>query len=431
MIAPRASCTPASEADGVAPDTNSATPDTDNAVPEAVSAVPDTNNTTPEAVSASPCAGCTVPEADNAASGADNAAPTRSVQLRASRIAADRAPLRAVFMGTPEFAAVILEAMLHSAQVDIVAVYTQPDRPAGRGKKLTPPPVKELALRHTLPVVQPLSFAPGHEGDAAFAALAALAPDVLLVAAYGLILPQRVLDIPRLMPLNVHTSLLPRYRGAAPIQRAIMAGDAVTGVTIMRMEAGLDSGPILMQRAVGIDINDTSASLHDELAREGAELLELTLERLRAGVLAPIPQDAARATTAPKLRKEESRLDFSLPCRLLHARIRGLTPWPGAVMMLQREGQPPLTVTADPGRYPLTPAMRAAVEAKAPGATPGALLGLVDKALLVACGDGAYAFTRLRPAGGKSMEAAAFYNGYLAGASEARFITPPAADSTT
>ncbi|MCL1939426.1 MAG: methionyl-tRNA formyltransferase [Desulfovibrionaceae bacterium] len=362
-----------------------------------------------------------------AAATGDAAAPATSVQARAGKAAALHPPLRAVFMGTPDFAAVILKALLNSPQVQLLAVYTQPDRPAGRGQKLTPPPVKALALEHGLPVFQPLNFKSDPDGDAAYHELAALQPDVLIVAAYGLILPQRVLDIPRLMPINVHASLLPKYRGAAPIQRAIMEGESVTGVTIMRMEAGLDTGPMLMQRAVGIDINDTSATLHDELSHEGADLLLRALERLRAGALPAIAQEEARATHAAKLRKEESVLDFSLPPEKLHAQIRGLTPWPGAVMYLHRDGREPLAVHPAPGQFPLTGKMREACASALPQAQDRTahILGLVDNALLIACGTGCYAFTSLRPAGKNSMDAAAFANGYLSGFSQAFFTDKP------
>ena len=348
--------------------------------------------------------------------------------------------LRAVFMGTPDFAAVILEALLNCPQAELLAVYTQPDRPAGRGQKLTPPPVKLLAQKHGLPVFQPPHFKsdpdPGSEGNAAYHELAALEPDALIVAAYGLILPQRILDIPRLMPVNVHASLLPKYRGAAPIQRAIMAGESVTGVTIMRMEAGLDTGPMLMQQEVSIGANDTSATMHDALAQAGAALLLQALDRLRAGrnascggvsaivPITPIPQDEARATYAPKLRKEDSLLDFSLPPKNLHAQIRGLTPRPGALMYVHREGKEPLAVQPAPGQFPLTEKMQAACAALPPhDRTDGAgrIVGLVDGALLVSCGEGCYAFTSLRPTGKNSMDAAAFVNGYLNGFEEAFF----------
>lgn len=361
-------------------------------------------------------------KAQGEADSKDTAPAISSVQIRAGEAAALKPPLKTVFMGTPDFAATILSALIGSPQVEVLAVYTQPDRPSGRGKKLTPPPVKALAEKHNLPVFQPLNFKAGPAGDAAYGELAALAPDILVVAAYGLILPQRVLDIPKLMPINVHASLLPKYRGAAPIQRAIMEGERATGLTIMRMEAGLDTGPMLMQRAVGIDINDTSASLHDELAREGAGLLLHALERLRAGALAPIAQDDIRASYAPKLTKEESLLDFSLPPEQLHAQIRGLTPWPGAIMHLQREGRETLAVLPAPGYFPLSEAMRKACAEASQGAGQGGrIIGLVDGALLVGCGSGCYAFTVLRPAGKKSMDAAAFANGYLTGAPGAFF----------
>ena len=349
-----------------------------------------------------------------------------SVRAEAVRRAAASPALRAVFMGTPDFAARILERLLPADYLDVVAVYTQPDRPAGRGKSLCSPPVKELAQKRGIAVEQPTDFKKTPQGDAAVAALAAYAPDVLLVAAYGLILPQRVLDIPRLMPLNVHASLLPKYRGAAPIQRAIMQGEAVTGATIMRMEAGLDSGPILLQRAVGISIHDTSAVLHEELAEEGAELLLMALQRLLAGTLHEIPQDHVRATHAPKLRKEEGLLDFSRNVRDLHAHIRGVTPWPGASMVLHRDEQPDLVIQVEPGAFPLTEGMKQALAAHdarevREGHSLGRAVGLVDGALLLTCRDGGYAFTSFRPAGRKSMDAAAFYNGYLAGAQGAYF----------
>lgn len=356
-------------------------------------------------------------------SGASVPAPPASVQAEAGEAALRHPPLRTVFMGTPDFAATILAALLSSPHVRLCAVYTRPDRPAGRGRKLTPPPVKTLAREHGLPVFQPPAFTSDPAGKAACRELAALRPDVLAVAAYGLILPRSVLDIPRLMALNVHASLLPKYRGAAPIQRAVMQGESVTGVTIMRMEEGLDTGPMLMQRAVGIDINDTCASLHEELAREGADLLLRALERLRAGALPAVAQDDSRATYAPKVRKEECFLDFSLSPEQMHARIRALTPRPGAIMHLRREGREPLAVHPAPGRFPLSGNMReacAAAVSRASGRAPR-IVGLVDGALLVTCGSGCYAFTSLRPAGKKSMDAAAFVNGYLAGSPEAYF----------
>lgn len=343
-----------------------------------------------------------------------------AIQARSANVAAGLPPLRVVFMGTPDFAAVILERLLEAPHCAVAAVYTQPDRPSGRGRKLLAPPVKQLALGRGLPVLQPLNFNNGPEGDEAVASLAALAPDVLVVAAYGLILPQRVLDVPRQMPLNVHASLLPKYRGAAPIQRAVMAGEAVTGVTIMRMEASLDAGPILMQRAVGIGINDTSGSLHDELAREGAELLVQALERLSAGTLAAMPQNEALASYAPKLSKQDGLVDFRLVPARLHACVRGVSPKPGAFFYLCRPGHEPLQVHVEPGVFPLSGTMKEMAASYlscrvAKHTARAFVLGVVDKALLVSAGDGCYAFSSLKPAGKKAMDGLAFYNGYLNG----------------
>ena len=289
------------------------------------------------------------------------------------------------------------------------------------------PAVKQLAERRGIPVQQPLNFKNTPEGLEAVESLSAYGPDLLVVAAYGLILPQRVLDVPSLMPVNVHASLLPKYRGAAPIQRAIINGETVTGVTIMRMEAGLDTGPILMQRAVGIGLQDTSATLHDELAREGGDLLVAALERLSAGALQSVPQDGGRATYAQKLTKSESALDFRESARALHARIRGLTPWPGAVMKLCRPGQEDILVQMEPGIFPAPAGLKecaAGLVSSASAARPGSVLGVYENALLLSCGDGTYAISSLRPAGKKTMDGRAFFNGYLAGAPEACFIGP-------
>lgn len=375
-----------------------------------------------------PASGCSSVCSSVCSSGADECSSRRgaSIQSRASELAAGRPPLRVVFMGTPDFAVTILNRLLEAPHVAVAAVYTQPDRRAGRGQKLVPPPVKSLALERGLPVLQPAHFKADPDGDAAFAALGAFEPDALVVAAYGMILPQRVLDIPRLMPVNVHASLLPKYRGAAPIQRAVMAGDAVTGVTIMRMEASLDAGPILMQRAVGIDINDTSGSLHDELAQEGADLLVQALERLSAGTLAAMPQNEELATYAPKITKAEGLIDFSLSPAALHARIRGLTPKPGAFMYLHRQGHEPLAVQVGPGVFPLGRAMKEMVDSYlsyrvSRNPARSSILGVVDGALLLTAGEGCYAFSSLKPAGKNAMDGLAFYNGYLNGVPGAFF----------
>ena len=216
-------------------------------------------------------------------------------------------PLRIVFAGTPEFAAEHLKALLDSPY-EIVAVYTQPDRPAGRGQKLMPSPVKQLALEHNIQVLQP----PTLRNEDAQAELAALKPDLLVVVAYGLILPQVVLDIPRLGCINSHASLLPRWRGAAPIQRAVEAGDSESGVTVMRMELGLDTGPMLLKVTTPISAEDTGGSLHDRLAEMGPPAVVQAIAGLAAGTLEGEVQDDSLATYAHKLNKDEARIDWSL-----------------------------------------------------------------------------------------------------------------------
>ena len=232
--------------------------------------------------------------------------------------------LRLVFAGTPEFAVPCLEACL-AAPVDVVAVYTQPDRPAGRGRKLTPSPVKQRALEADIPVEQPEKL---KDADAQ-ARLAAYAPDLMIVVAYGLILPKKVLAIPRLGCWNVHASLLPRWRGAAPIQRAILAGDTESGVDLMQMEAGLDTGPVLIERRTPIGDDDTGGSLHDRLAALGADALAEGLARVARGeTLASRAQSEDGVVYAHKLEKSEARLDWNEPARVLARKVRAFDPWP-------------------------------------------------------------------------------------------------------
>ncbi|WP_018938923.1 MULTISPECIES: methionyl-tRNA formyltransferase [unclassified Thioalkalivibrio] len=233
--------------------------------------------------------------------------------------------LRIVYAGTPDFAVPALQALIESGHAP-VAVYTQPDRPAGRGRKLRPGPVKQVAEAAGLPVVQPESL----KSPEAQAALAAWRPDILIVAAYGLILPRAVLAIPPLGGLNIHASLLPRWRGAAPIHRAILAGDSETGVCLMQMAPGLDTGPVHACRRVPITPETTTGSLHDILAREGAELLVEQLPAIAAGESAPLPQDDAQATYARKLEKQEAWMDWSQPAVALDRQVRAFNPWPVA-----------------------------------------------------------------------------------------------------
>lgn len=304
-------------------------------------------------------------------------------------------------MGTPQFAATVLEHVLQSDDVEVVAVYTQPDRPCGRGKKCRPGAVKTLAMEKGLPIHQPESFKDPGE----VATLAAYKPDVLLVAAYGMILPQAVLDIPRLLPINVHASLLPAWRGAAPIERAIAAGDTMTGVTIMRMVAALDAGPMIMQRVLAIGQGDTAGMLRAELADLGGRLLVRCLMRLRMGGVPMVEQDQERVTFAKKIDKSEAFIDWRRPAAEVHNLIRAMTPHPGAFFFWKPAAdKPALRIIAHPGKVgcPLPP-----------GAKPGDILGLMDCQLGVACADAVYLIPTLVPAGKRPMNAQAFSCGYL------------------
>jgi methionyl-tRNA formyltransferase len=299
--------------------------------------------------------------------------------------------LRLVFAGTPEFAVPCLEACRASG-VEVVAVYTQPDRPAGRGRKLTPSPVKQAAQAAGITVEQPESLKSAESQQA----LAAYQPDLLVVVAYGLILPRKVLAIPRLGCWNVHASLLPRWRGAAPIQRAILAGDSESGVDLMRMEAGLDTGPVLLQRRTPITREDTGGSLHDRLSTQGAEVLAEGLRRTLAGeVLTPTPQPAEGATYAHKLDKTEARLDFSRPALDLERQVRAFDPWPVA------EGE----IAGEPLRIWAAQAIELDHHA-----TPGSVLAAGREGIDLACGDGALRVTALQRAGGKRIGAIDYLN---------------------
>lgn len=232
------------------------------------------------------------------------------------------AALRIIFMGTPELAAASLAALLRQPAFEILAAVTQPDRPKGRELKLQPSPVKQLADTAGLPVLQPERA----REEKFVGELRAWAPDLIAVAAFGQILPQSILELPRFGCLNVHTSLLPKYRGAAPIQWAILNGDAETGVTIMKMDVGLDTGDILTQRTTPIRDEDNAATLHDRLAQLGAELLVQTIPDYVAGKIRPQPQDSARATHVAKIKKEDGRIDWQAPARAIWNRIRAFTP---------------------------------------------------------------------------------------------------------
>ena len=314
--------------------------------------------------------------------------------------------LRVVFAGTPDFAAESLAALLASRHA-IVAVYTQPDRPAGRGRKLKPSPVKGLALVQGVDVHQPATL----RDAAAQHDLAALSADVMVVVAYGLLLPQTVLDIPRLGCLNVHASLLPRWRGAAPIQRAIEAGDSQSGVTIMQMDAGLDTGAMLMTRTTPIDATTTGGELHDRLARIGGEAIVTALDALADEGLAATPQPSEGASYAGKLSKAEAELDFTRPATELAARIRAFNPWPVAWTTLA--GEPlRLWLAEEQGlaeKQVLAEAQGSAEVKVNDGATihrPGELLEPAPDALRIACGpkgDDVLRVTRAQLPGGKPL----------------------------
>jgi len=305
--------------------------------------------------------------------------------------------MRLAFAGTPEFAEVAL-ARLHAAGFDIPLVLTQPDRPAGRGLKLNPSPVKATAQAHGMTVVQPRSLRLDgkYPDDAAEAREALLSAqiDVMVVAAYGLILPQWVLDLPPRGCLNIHASVLPRWRGAAPIHRAIEAGDARTGITIMQMDAGLDTGDMLLTESVAIAPDDTTASLHDRLAALGGRLVVEALELVACGGLKPTPQPAEGVTYAHKIDKAEAAVDWALSASTIERRIRAFDPFPGASGQLSGE---------------VVKLWRAQV-VNASG-TPGTVLAVAEDGITVACGDGALLLAELQRPGGKRLPARQFLQG--------------------
>jgi methionyl-tRNA formyltransferase len=296
--------------------------------------------------------------------------------------------LRLAFMGTPDFAVPALEALVHSSH-DVVAVYTQPPRPAGRGHKLTKSPVQDCAERHGIPVYHPVSLK-GAEAQAIFRGHTL---DAAIVAAYGLILPQAILDAPRHGCVNIHASLLPRWRGAAPIQRAILAGDAETGITIMAMEAGLDTGPMLRQETLPILPTTTTPLLHDQLAMLGAKMILPALEGFVSGALQPMPQPQEGVTYAAKLTREDGRLDWSKPAAELERQIRALTPWPGS--WFEFEG-----AILKVGAAEIVP----------DSGPPGKLL---DFALTIACGEAALRLTRVQRPGRAWQDGAEFLRGVV------------------
>lgn len=303
--------------------------------------------------------------------------------------------LNIVFAGTPDFAARHLEALLQSPH-NIVAAYTQPDRPKGRGKKLTASPVKDIALAAGVPVYQPLNFKNAEDREA----LAALKPDIMIVVAYGLLLPQEVLDTPTLGCINVHGSLLPRWRGAAPIQRAIEVGDTQTGITIMQMDAGLDTGDMLLKTLCDITPEDTASSLHDKLAEMGPPALLSTLHMIASDVAEPEKQDDNAATYAHKLLKPEATIDWSEPAEVIHRRVRAFNPFPICNSPLCQAEEEPVVVK-----------IYQAELGQGKG-QPGAILNTSKQGIEVACGEHSLIIKSLQIPGKKPMDAASFLNGF-------------------
>ncbi len=298
---------------------------------------------------------------------------------------------RVVFMGTPEFAIPSLRRLIE--RYEVAGVLTQPDRPAGRGQQVVASPVKELALAHGLPVLQPRTLRkPEPQAE-----LAALRPDVIVVAAYGLILPQAVLDLPPHGCLNVHASLLPKWRGAAPVAAAILAGDAETGVTIMRMDAGMDTGDILLQAPETIRLDDTTGSLSARLAELGAELLAAALPRWLSGEITARPQEESQATYCKLLSKEDGRIDWTLPAEVIARQVRAFDPWPGSFTTWEGRRLKVLRGGARPG---------------GPGdALPGRVV-MRDGELGVVTGAGVLVLRELQMEGKRSMDVRAFLAGY-------------------
>jgi len=299
-------------------------------------------------------------------------------------------PLRLIFMGSPDFGVPVLSALIDAGH-EIVCAYTQPPRPAGRGHKERPCPVHAFAEARGIPVRTPKSLKKSEEEQAAFAALNA---DLAVTAAYGLILPKAVLDAPRLGCLNVHASLLPRWRGAAPIQRAILAGDAETGVTIMQVDEGLDTGPMLIAGRVPITAETTGGSLHDALAEVGARLIVEAVAGVAAGTLKPTPQPENDVTYAAKLEKAESRIDWSRPAVEIERQIRAFHPWPAAWFESGGKRIKALAATVVDGEA---------------GAAPGTVL---DDILTISCGEGALCIERVQREGKGPTDAVSFLRGY-------------------
>ncbi len=302
----------------------------------------------------------------------------------------DPSTIRTVFMGTPEFALPTFQGLIE-AGVNLCGVFTQPDRPRGRGKQLAPPPVKELALKHHIPIFQPEKL----RDPVAVEQLRKLQPDLIVVVAYGQILPKSVLEIPRFGCINVHASLLPRYRGAAPINKAIVDGEQVTGVTTMLMDVGLDTGDMLIKRATEIGDEETAGELHDRLSLLGREAMEETLRRLCDGTLRPEPQENTQSSYAAMMKKEDGRIDWRCSAKSIHNLVRGLSPWPGAFTLWNGQMLKLGRTLAEEGL----------------AAEPGTVLSADTDGVCIACGQGVLRVRELQLAGKKKLPAGDFLRG--------------------
>ena len=318
------------------------------------------------------------------------------------------AALRIIFMGTAELSCASLESLALDRRFSVAAVVTQPDKPRGRDLKLQPSPVKSLALKLNLPVLQPLRA----RDEAFICELRALQPDLIVVVAYGHILPQAILDLPKRGCLNVHTSLLPKYRGAAPIQWAIANGETETGVTVMKMDAGLDTGPIVSQRRTAILSTDDSATLHDRLAQLGAELLAQIIPDYVAGKIVPTPQPAAGVSHAPKIKKEDGRIDWNQPAEKIRNRLRAFTPWPGAFTYWKTT----FNIQHSTSNIQLLKIWKAEIVEQSGDA--GEILSADKTGIIIGCGENALRILELQREGGRRMGAAEFLAGHALKAGE-------------
>lgn len=312
--------------------------------------------------------------------------------------------MRIAFAGTPGFSVPALEALLRSPH-QVVGVLTQPDRPKGRGRQIAASPVKETALAHGLPISQPLTL----KDEAGRVDLLSWQPDVLVVVAYGLILPRAVLTLPRLGCLNIHASLLPRWRGAAPIQRSILAGDAATGITIMLMDVGLDTGPMLLKKEVPIKREDTGGSLHDRLAALGATALLEALEGHSNGTLPAVPQPAEGATYAAKIEKSEALIDWTRDAIEIERQVRAFNPWPVAETRL--DGEQLRVFEASSTESPQFDSARFAADSPQSSRIPGTIVAISDDAVIVQCGRGQLAMRQVQRPGRRAVPAGDFARG--------------------